>query len=346
MRAVLLERLGAPEVLVERQIESPPPAPGEVKIEVMAAGVNFADLLQRLGLYGSAPSLPYTPGFEVAGVVRETGSAIEELKKGDRVVGLAKLGGYAEAICLPAASVKRLPEHFSFRKAAALPVNYLTAWFCLFPMGTLRSGDRLLIHGGTGGVGIAAVQLAQELAVEIFATVGSERKREYLEMRGLKHVINYNSNDFTEYVRQHTDGQGVELVLDGVGGRNLRRSYELLVPMGRLISFGLSAAAPTKRKSWLRALAAWWRTPRFRPLDMIGRNVGVFGFHLAHLGSKQWMIHTALETLIDKVEEGILEPVISAEFPLSGEGAVQAHHYLHERRNIGKVLLIRQGDSQ
>jgi NADPH:quinone reductase-like Zn-dependent oxidoreductase len=346
MRAIFLERLGAPEVLVERQIEPPPVAPEEVQIEVMAAGVNFADILQRLGLYGSGPRLPYIPGFEVAGVVRETGSAVEKLKTGDRVVGLTKSGGYAERICLPSESVKRLPRGFSFQKAAALPVNYLTAWFCLFPMGTLQPGDRLLIHGGTGGVGIAAVQLAQELAVKIFATVGSEHKKEYLERCGLKHAINYKSTDFIEYVRQHTDGQGVELVLDGVGGRNLRRSYEILAPMGRLISFGLSAAAPTKRKSWSRVLAAWWQTPWFRPLDMIGRNVGVFGFHLALLGSKQWMIQDAFKTLIDKVEGGILKPVISAEFPLCGEGAIQAHHYLHERRNIGKVLLIRQGDCQ
>jgi len=343
MKAVFLERFGAPEVLVERQMPPLTASPDEVRVDVMATGVNFADLLQRLGLYGSAPKLPYVPGFEVAGVVTGTGHNVTDLTAGDRVVGLARTGGYAHEICLPAQSVRPLPDSLSYREAAALPVNYLTAWFCLFSMGNLQPGERLLVHGGAGGVGIAAIQLALEHSVQIFSTVGSECKREFLRKFGLEHVINYNLTDFVEYVRDQTDGQGVEVILDAVGGSNLRRSYEILAPMGRLISYGLSAAAPAKRKKWTSVLAAWWKTPRFGPLDMIGRNVGVFGFHLALLGSKEWMVREAFDAILRKAEAGILTPVVSAEFPLSAEGAIQAHHYLHERRNIGKVVLVRQG---
>jgi len=342
MKAIFLERHGAPEVLLEREISSPPIRADEVRVKVMATGVNFADLLQRLGLYGSAPELPYVPGFEVAGLVSEVGSAVSDLAETDRVVGLAKRGGYAEEICLPAESVRRLPENLSFSQAAALPVNYLTAWFCLFAMGNLGPGARLLIHGGTGGVGLAAVQLALEDSVQIFSTVGSERKKKFLQTAGVEHVINYNRTDFKQYVQEATHGEGIDVILDAVGGSNLRKSYEILAPMGRLISYGLSAAAPGKRKSWAKVLLAWWRTPRFGPLEMIGRNAGVFGFHLAHLGPRQSKAREALDAIVQKTEAGVLAPVVSAEFPLSADGAIQAHHYLHERRNIGKVLLIRQ----
>jgi NADPH:quinone reductase-like Zn-dependent oxidoreductase len=262
---------------------------------------------------------------------------------GDRVLGLAKFGGYAEEICLPVRAVRRLPPSLDYQEAAALPVNYLTAWFCLFSMGNLQPGDRLLVHGGAGGVGVAAIQLALEHPVEIFSTVGSERKKRFLNELGVKHVINYKRIDFTDYIREQTNQEGVEVILDSVGADNLCRSYEILAPMGRLVSYGLSAAAPDEKKSRFQVFRAWWRTPRFTSLQLIGKNVGVFGFHLALLGTKEGLIQDAIDTLLHKVEVGTIRPVISATFQLSAEGVIQAHEYLHERRNMGKVILVRQG---
>ena len=164
-------------------------------------------------------------------------------------------------------------------------------------------------------------------------------KTNYLEKLGLAHAIDYNTTDFVDYVRENTGGEGVEVILDPVGGATLRKSYELLAPLGRVVSYGLSAAVSSKRRNWPRTLAAWLKTPRFGPLDMIGRNVGVFGFHLALLGSKESMVREAFDSIVRKTVAGPLAPVISAEFPLTAEGAIEAHHYLHDRRNIGKFLL-------
>jgi len=230
----------------------------------------------------------------------------------------------------------------SYIEGATLPVNYLTAWFCLFNMGNLRPGERVLIHGGTGGVGIAAIQLAREQSVEIFTTVGSEEKFQFVRELGVEHPINYQTTDFVRHVLQNTNGEGADLVLDSVGGKTLKKSYQVLAPLGRLVSYGLSAALPKKRRNWLRVLNAWWTTPHFSPLEMIGRNVGVFGFHLALLASKERLAGEAFDSLIQKAREGIVSPIVSEVFPLSAKGAIQAHHYLHERRNIGKVLLVRE----
>jgi NADPH:quinone reductase-like Zn-dependent oxidoreductase len=251
-------------------------------------------------------------------------------------------GGYSEELCLPFSSVRKISANLDYSQAAALPVNYLTAWFSLFTMGNLQPGDRLLVHGGAGGVGMAAIQLALEHPVEIFTTVGSERKKEFLAKLGVDHVINYRKSEFVEYIRSKTDDEGVEVILDGVGGKTLSNSYLLLAPLGRLISYGLSSAVSSHRKNWLSLLKAWRRTPRFAPLDLIGRNVGVFGFHLALLGSKQSKVHEAFDAVLHKAETGRVSPVLAAQFPLSASGAIQAHQYLHDRRNIGKVVLARQ----
>ena len=173
MKAIVLERKGPPETLVEQQVAAPQPQPDEVRIAVRAAGVNFADLLQRLGIYGSAPKPPYVPGFEVAGVVEAVGEKVRQLAVGDRVVALTRLGGYAEQVCAEEGNALRFADGIGFEDAAALPVNYLTAWICMITMAGLQAHEKVLIHAAAGGVGTAAVQLAQNIGAEIFATAGS-----------------------------------------------------------------------------------------------------------------------------------------------------------------------------
>jgi NADPH:quinone reductase-like Zn-dependent oxidoreductase len=341
MDAIYIERTGPPEVLVERQVPAPKPKPDEVRIAVRAAGVNFADLLQRLGLYGSAPKPPYIPGFEVAGEIEAIGADVEHLELGDRVVALTRFGGYAEQVCAVEANTLVLPAGIGFEEAAALPVNYLTAWICMITMGNLRAGERILIHAAAGGVGTAAVQLARNIGAECFATAGSDEKVEFVGELGADHPINYNAQDFVEEIQRTAGERPIDVVLDGVGGRTLRRSYELLAPLGRLVSFGLSDAVVGPTRNFPRALLAWWRTPRFNPIDMIGRNTGVFGFHLAHLDGKHQVVAEAFAEIVRLVQEGELKPIVARTFPMSADGAAAAHRYLHERRNIGKVLLVR-----
>ena len=340
MRAIVLERYGAPEVLAQRDVAGPSPRGREISIRVRAAGVNFADLLQRLGLYGSAPRPPYVPGFEVAGEVLEIGGQVSRFRPGDRVVALTRFGGYAEEVCTDESSAVSLPEGMGYETAAALPVNYLTAWFCLKQMGNLQAGERVLIQTAAGGVGTAAVQLALAAGGEVFATAGSEDKVAFLNALGAQHAINYRTADFTAEIRRLTDREGVDLVLDAVGGETLKKGYALLSPLGRLVSYGLSAAVPGSQRNRVRSLLAWWRTPRFSPIEMIGRNVGVFGFHLALLEGKYELVAAAFAKIIDDVAAGALTPVIARTFALDAEGAAAAHYYLHERRNIGKVLLV------
>jgi len=339
MRSIVLKRYGPPENFVDREAQTPTGGDGDLLVRVRAAGINFADILQRLGFYANAPKPPYVMGFEVAGDVVKVGTGVRDFSVGDRAVGMLRGGGYAELACLPARTAFRLPDSVSNVEAAALPVNYLTAWFCLFDMGNLKRGEKVLIQGGAGGVGTAAIQLAREVGATIFATAGSDEKVAYLKDAGVDHPINYTKVKFDDQIRERIGKRGLDLVLDAVGGNTLRRGYELLAPLGRIVSYGLSDAVAGPHRSLLRAARAWLKTPRFNPLSLIGRNVGVWGFHLALLGGREDRVATAMSEIIKRVESGRLKPVIARTFPLTARGAADAHRFIHERRNIGKVLL-------
>lgn len=341
MKAIFVERHGPPEVLAERQVEVPQPQQGEVRIRVHASGVNFADILQRLGLYGNAPKKPYITGFEVAGEVSAVGAGVTRFKEGERVVALTRFGGYAEEVNTREIGVLPIPEEIDFVTAAAIPVNFLTAWCCMFTMGNLRSGERVLIHNGAGGVGTAAVQLARQAGAEIFATASTQEKLDFIRDLGVDHPINYRESDFADEVRAIAGDRSIDLILDAVGGETLMRGYKLLAPLGRLVSYGMFEAAPSSRRNPWKAWRAWRATPRFNPIQMIGRNTGVFGFHLALLEGKHEVVAEAFAEILDGVVRGSLRPIIAETFPLSGSGAAAAHHFIHERRNIGKVLLVR-----
>lgn len=342
MKAIRIERYGPPESLVERELPSPSPRPDEIKVLVEAAGINFADLLQRLHLYGNAPRLPYIPGFEVAGCVVECGDQVTQFKPGDRVAGLTKFGGYADEVCIDEEAALPIPESMNFEEAAAVPVNYLTAWFCIFEMGGLKPNEKVLIQGGSGGVGIALIQCAIWKGAEILATAGSREKIDFLKQLGVHHAVNYRESDFFEEAVQIWGEKNVDLVIDSIGGKALKQGYQLLAPLGRIVSYGLSSAVAGKKKNWIHALRALWNTPSFKPLDLIQRNTGVYGFHLGLLDSKRSAVKQAFQQILRLFEEGHLKPIIAKRFPLSGKGAAAAHTYMHERRNIGKIVLVRR----
>ena len=230
MRTMVVRRYGPPEVFESQQAPDPQPKPGEVVIRVKAIGVNFADLLQRMGVYPGTPKPPFVPGIEIAGVVEKVAEGGksgdgEPVRPGDAVAAFTSFNAYAEWAAVPARQVYRLPAGMSFEDAAAIPVNYVTAYHSMFAMGNLLPGDRILIHGAAGGVGVAAVQLARARGIEVFGTAGPA-KQEYLRKIGVSHAIDYTKTDFVQAVRKFAP-DGIEMVMDPIGGKSFARSYQV-----------------------------------------------------------------------------------------------------------------------
>jgi synaptic vesicle membrane protein VAT-1 len=336
---VRIERHGRPEVLAGRVVPLADPGPGEVHLRVQAAGVNFADLLMRAGIYATVPPRPYSPGFEVAGVVERAGPGAGGWRPGDRAVALLRHGGYARDLVVPAANLFRYPEALTPVQAAAVPVAFLTAWVCVHEAGAARPGQTMLVLNAAGGVGTAAVQLGVRAGLRVLGTAGAAPKRRFVEERLGAAACFDSAGDWAREVEALAGPRGVDLALDAVGGAATRACRRLLGPLGRLVFYGLSDAMPGGRRRWLALARAWLRTPRFHPLDLIEPNLGVHGVHLLHLGRREDLLRPLLERIWNAVEAGELHPVVDRTFPLDRDGAVAAHRYLHDRRVIGKVVL-------
>jgi synaptic vesicle membrane protein VAT-1 len=336
MRQVVITRYGMPEVLQARDAPDLAPGEGEVRITVHAAGVNFADVMARLGFYPDAPKPPVVVGYEVAGVVDAIGHGVTNLREGDRVVALTRFGGYASQAVVPAGFAFPIPDGLSAVDAAAIPVNYLTAYLALYRLANVTAKETVLIHGAGGGVGIAATQLARLRGATIIGTA-SGAKHDAIRAQGVEHAIDYRVTNLVAEVRRLTDNRGVDVVLDPVGGRSFADSYRLLAPLGRLVVYGVSALATGERRNWLRAITTLVRTPRFSPLSMMNRNRGVFGLNLGHLWDEREKLAEAMTWLLSESTAGRLRPVVSRTFPL--EQAADAHRFMQTRANIGKVLL-------
>lgn len=338
--AILIERLGRPEALAERDVPLADPGPNEVHLAVHAAGVNFADLMMRMGLYGTVPPRPFSPGFEVAGEVVRCGTEVSGWRPGDRAVALLRHGGYARDIIVPQRQLFRYPERLSPGEAAAVPVVFLTAWVALFEAARVRRHETVLVLGAAGGVGTAAVQLAVDHACRVIGTAGTPQKRAFVRDR-LAAVACFDSRgDWAREVHRLMGERGIDVALDPVGGRATAACRQLLAPLGRLVFYGLSDAVPGQSRQWLRAALAWARTPRFHPAKLVQPNIGVFGIHLLHLGKKEEVLLTALPEVFRRIAKGDFTVVLDRTFPLDRAGAVEAHRYLHERRNLGKVALV------
>jgi NADPH:quinone reductase-like Zn-dependent oxidoreductase len=338
MRQVWITRAGPPEVLELRETADPTPGPGQVRIRVEAAGVNFADVMGRLGIYADLPPMPVVPGYEVGGRIDAVGPGIDASWVGKDVLSLTRFGGYSDVVCVPLVQVVERPEGMSAREGAAIPVNYLTAYQLITVMGSLRAGETVLIHSAGGGVGLAAIQLAKHLGARILGTA-SAGKHDFLRELGVE-PIDYTREDFEVRARELTQGRGVELVLDAVGGESFKKSYRALAPSGRLGMFGFSAAVAGKEKSLLSYLKGAAQMPwlQFNPVSLMNQNKGAFGVNLGHLWSEGARVRGWLEALMALYREGVLRPHIDATFPL--DEAPRAHHHLQDRKNLGKVLLV------
>jgi synaptic vesicle membrane protein VAT-1 len=336
MRHMVIPRYGVPDVFELREAPDPLPAAGEVRIRVRAAGINFADILARLGLYPDAPKLPMVVGYEVAGIIDAAGPGVTGIAEGDRVIAMTRFGGYADAVVVPAGQVFAMPAGLNDAEGAAVPVNYLTAALALYRLAALQAGETVLVHNAGGGVGIAATQLALLRRATVIGTA-STMKHAALRSFGVEHALDYRSVDVVAEVRKLTRGRGVDVVLDPLGGRSFGDSYRLLAPLGRMVIFGLSAAATGEKRNLWRAFRAWMQTPAFKPLSLIHRNRGVFGLNVGHLWDERRQLAPIMTTLASELSAGRLRPVVARTFPL--ERAAEAHRFIQARQNIGKVVL-------
>ncbi|HWI96759.1 MAG TPA: medium chain dehydrogenase/reductase family protein [Solirubrobacterales bacterium] len=342
MKALVQTGNGGPQVLQVQERPDPSVGPGEVRIAVKAAGINFADTMARVGLYPDAPKPPCVMGYEVSGEVESTGEGVNDFAVGDRVMAGTLFGGQAELISVPADQVLPLPERLSFEQGAAFPVNYGTAYAALIIMGSLREGDRVLIHAAAGGVGIAATQIARNVGAEIFGT-SSPSKHDAIRAQGVAHAIDYRSQDFEAEVMRITGGEGVDLVIDAQGPTSFRKDYRLLRSGGRLVMYGLSEATnesgrdiPAALKSLAKmplATIPWWKS-----LALMNENKGVFGLNMLKWWEREGSLDRVTEPLMADLEAGRLEPVVAEAFPF--ERAGEAHEFIAQRRNVGKVVLF------
>ena len=337
MRAVEVSKFGPPEVL--RIVEIPRPAVGEreVRVRVKAFGLNFADIFARLGYYPAIPKPPFIPGLEFSGVVDEIGNQVKGFRRGTRVFGFTKLKAYAEYVSVPAEMLTRMPSRMSFDDGAAIGVTFLTAFHALVTLGQIKKGERLLLHAAAGGVGTAALQIARHLGAAIYATVGSDAKMEIAKVHGADLVINYSEEDFAAIIRKETNGIGVDVVLDSVGGRTMRKGWKLLAPMGRYILYGFAAAAGRKGVSKIRATIEAASVPLLYPPSLVSKNVSFSGFNLFFLFDKTDYLREAMKTMLAWYGQGIVRPVIGAVFPF--EKIREAHEFLQSRQSIGKVVV-------
>ena len=332
MKRIVYTKRGGLEAIEIIDEKSPEPGNNEVMIEVHRAGINFADLMMRQGLYGAAPDFPFTPGYEVSGVIRAIGSDVERHNVGNRVVALTGFGGYAEQVVVSEERAWTLPDNVSFDAAAAMPVTYLTAHHMLVHLGNFREGDSVLVHHAAGGVGTATAQIVKALKGGRIYGTASVEKADFVEEMGMIHIP--RGEDFVQRIKGESDG--VHHALDPVGGKHVMESYKALRNGGRLYVFGASSAVKGPKRSLWTAIKMWRTTPRFDPIRMMNSNKSVYGVHMG-MWKDEEIAREQMIALASMLEKGQIDPVIDSVYRF--EDVAKAQQYIHNRGNRGKVLL-------
>jgi NADPH:quinone reductase-like Zn-dependent oxidoreductase len=309
---------------------------------VRACGVNFADLVVRMGLYGSAKKYvgwPIVPGFEVSGTVHAVGAGVTRYRPGDRVIGVTRFGGYTSRICLPEAQLRPLPRAIDFALGATFPVAFLTAWYALYELSRLRKDNVVLVHSAAGGVGSALVVLAKRAGCRVIAVVGSAHKVRAVEELGADVVIDKSREPLWPALERAAP-DGCHVVLDANGSETLRQSYAHLRPTGRVIVYGFHGLLRrgSDRLNVLRALYGLLFVPRFNPLEMVEKNRGVLAFNLSYLFDELSLFGEAMTELFGALERGELKlpPVTTLPFA----DVAEAHRLLHSGTTVGKIALV------
>jgi NADPH:quinone reductase-like Zn-dependent oxidoreductase len=329
VRQVWIARKGGPEVLELREAPDPQPGPDQVRIRVRAAGVNFAELMARRGLYPDAPKLPFVPGYEVAGEI----DAGPSHRIGQRVLALTRFGGYSDVVVVPARFAIEIPPRMSFAEAAAIPVNWLTAWHMLVELCNVKRGQIVLVHAAAGGVGTAAVQICRRAGAEVIGTASGSKHARLREL-GLTHAIDYRTQDFEAEVKRITSGRGVHVVLDAIGGASIKKGWRCLAPTGKLVVFGASSVM----QGPVGMLASVLQMTPFWPLKVMRENKALIGVNVGRLWSQEDLLTSELRAILQGIAEGAFRPIVDAEVPLAE--ARRAHERLERRENFGKVVLV------
>jgi len=337
MQQVYITGYGGPEKLQLRESPDPLPKAGELRIRVRASGINFADILARKGFYPDAPKLPCVVGYEVSGVVDALGPGVDEHWQGREVFALTRFGGYADTVVVPLPQVFDKPASLTHEQAAAIPVNYLTAWQLMVVVGSLSKDEAVLIHNAGSGVGLAAIDIGRHIGATLYGTA-SAGKHDFLRERGLHHPIDYRGADWTPELNRLTEGRGVELILDPLGGSHWKKSYKALRHTGRLGMFGISSASESGLIRPLAFAKLALGMPLFNPVSLTNDNRSVFGVNLGHMWHENGKIRPWMEVLVRGVAEGWVRPHVDKAFPLAQVGEAQS--YIEARKNIGKVVLV------
>jgi NADPH2:quinone reductase len=322
MKAIQVSEYGTSDVLEVVERDRPEPGPDEVVIETEVAGVNFADIMCRRGTYFEGPEPPYIPGFEAGGEIVAVG-AESQLEVGQRAAMTVEEGAYAEYVCGESDAALPLPTDMDLEQATGFSIQFITAHNVLHEWGRLSDDERVLIHAAAGGVGNAAVQLADKTDAEIFATASTSEKLDFAAELGADHCIDYTETDFVDQVLTATDGEGVDLVLDGVGGETFERSLDILTDFSRIVTYG--TASGTHEVS-------------FDTRSLFFENNEILGYHLGHgMEHDPERVFAASDHLTPYLFGGELEVSIDKRFPLTD--AHRAHEHIEQRGNIGKVML-------
>lgn len=342
MKKVVIHKPGGYERLLFETCPDPTPAPGEVLIDVAAIGVNYADCVTRMGLYASAKhylGYPLTPGFEISGTVRATGSAVTDLAPGTAVMAVTRFNAYATRVVVKRSQVVPLPTTLSIEAAAGFPAVALTAWYALCELAHPRDGETMLVHSAAGGVGSMLVQLGKLANCRVIGVVGAAHKVDAVHTLGADAVIDKSTQDLWKLVGQLAPA-GCDIVLDANGVSTLKQSYRHLAPMGRLVIYGFHSMLATRggipRK--LKLARDYWRTPRFSPFDLTTRNRSVLGFNLSFLFEQSDVLDRGLKQLLEWLEQGKLGTPKITTYPFDKVAA--AHRDLESGQTIGKLVLV------
>ncbi len=341
-RRVVVPKAGSYDQLSFRDVPVEPVGPNDVLIEVHSIGVNYADVIVRMGLYASAREYvgwPITPGFEVSGRVLRVGAEVDRVALGDAVFAVTRFGGYTTHLVVDQRYVFAKPDDLDFDQAAAMPAVFMTAWFALFELAHPRPDSRILVHSAAGGVGGSLVQMAKIAGCEVVGVVGRANKVESALDFGCDHVIDKSTSALWPTAAQLAP-RGYDVVCDANGVATLRQSYEHLRPAGKLVVYGFHTMMPRRggRPNWIRLAADYVRTPRFNPLDMTRDSRSVLAFNLSYLFDRFDLLDLAFADISRWLAEGSLKPPPISRYPF--EEVARAHRDIESGHTVGKLVLL------
>ncbi len=336
MKAVFIVKNSTPEKSFQiKETDQPKVANHEVGIKVEAFGLNYADVMARLGIYPDAPPLPAIVGYEVVGKIVEVGADVQNRKVGDRVVAMTRFGGYAEFAKTDARATAIIPENMNAGKATALATQYGTAYFAAEEMTRMQEGDHVLIQAAAGGVGTALVQLAKWRKCTIFGTAGSQKKIDYLKSQGVHYPINYREQDFVKEVKKVVGDRGLDLVFDSIGGNYIKKGFGLLGAGGRIIGYG---AAQMTNANFFKKIKIGLGFGFYSPIQLLSNSKSIIGVNMLRIADhRPDTIERCLKNVVALTEQGILNPVVGAEFKMNE--IAKAHAFLQGRQSTGKVVV-------